>query len=47
MGLLISISTLDGVQEKLYVLDFSPKRCIMWEEVVESGRTPVAPAFTC
>ena len=47
MGLIISISTLDGVEEKLHLLDFSPKRCIMWEEVVESGRTPVAPAFAC
>jgi len=28
-------------------LDFSIESCIMWEEVVESGRTPVAPAFTC
>jgi len=28
------------------ILDFSYKSCIMWEKVVESGRTPVAPAFT-
>jgi hypothetical protein len=29
----------------LQLLDFSLKRCIMWDKVVENGRTPVAPAF--
>ncbi len=27
-------------------LDFSLKKRIMWEEVVQSGRTPEFPAFT-
>lgn len=27
--------------KRLHLLDFSPKSRIMWEKVVESGRTPV------